>query len=84
MTSDKEYAVFMYEAGEITTLVDDLNTVRYGYAAPFYWIEMPDGKRDHRITRGELVASLAVLRMNYPGIKLQLVGTLPAPKRKSK
>ena len=35
-------------------------------------------------TRGKLVASLAVLRMNFPGIKLQPVGTLPEPKRKSK
>lgn len=82
--SNKDYTVFMDRMGNITTLVDDLNTVKYGYAAPFYWIEMPDGKRNHCITRGKLVASLAVLRMNFPDIKLQLVGTLPAPKRKSK
>lgn len=30
------------------------------------------------------VRLVAVLRMNYPSLKLQPVGTLPAPKRKSK
>lgn len=67
---------------DLSEWTDILRTVRYGYAAPFYWIEMPDGKRNHCVTRGKLVASLAVLRMNFPDIKLQLVGTLPAPKRK--
>jgi hypothetical protein len=61
-----------------------LNTVKFGHDGTFYWIEMPDGKRKHFITRGKLWASLAVLRMNYPDLKLQPVGTLPAPKRKSK
>lgn len=61
-----------------------LNTVKYGFGKPFFWIEMPDGKRNHFITRGKFMASLAVLRMNYPDLKLQPVGTLPAPKRKSK
>ncbi len=61
-----------------------LYTVKYGFDKPFYWIEMPDGKRNHFITRGKFMASLAVLRMNYPDLKLQPVGTLPAPKKKSK
>jgi hypothetical protein len=83
-------------------LLEGLNVVMYGHDGTFYWIEMPDGKRKHFITRGKLWvempdgkrkhfitrgklwASLAVLRMNHPGIKLQPVGTLPAPKRKSK
>lgn len=62
----------------------ELDTVRYGFTKPYYWIEMPDGKRTRCITRGKFMASLAVLRMNYPSLKLQPVGTLPAPKRKSK
>lgn len=65
-------------------LLEELNTAKFGFTKPFYWIEMPDGKCKHFITRGKFVASLAVLRMNYPDIKLQPVGTLPAPKRKSK
>ncbi len=65
-------------------LVKDLSTVQYGYAKPFYWVRMPDGKVSHMITRGKLTASLAVLRMNYPFIKLELVGRLPEPKRKNK
>ena len=65
-------------------LLEGLNTAKFGFTKPFYWIEMPDGKRKHFITRGKLWASLAVLRMNYPDLKLQPVGTLPAPKRKSK
>ena len=65
-------------------IVKELNTVRYGYAKPFYWIQMPDGKRNHIITRGKLIASLAVLRMNYPDIKLELVGTLPPPKKRGR
>jgi hypothetical protein len=65
-------------------LLEGLNTAKFGFTKPFYWIEMPDGKRNHFITRGKFMASLAVLRMNYPDIKLQPVGTLPAPKRKSK
>ncbi len=64
--------------------VEELNTVRYGYTKPFYWIQMPDGKRSHMITRGKLTASLAVLRMNYPFIKLEQVGELPPPKRKKR
>lgn len=68
--------------GNYTIAVDELNTVRYGFTKPYYWIEMPDGKRNHFITRGKFMASLAVLRMNYPDLKLQPVGTLPAPKRK--
>lgn len=73
-----------FPSGNYTLTVDELNNVRYGFTKPYYWIEMPDGKRNHCITRGKFVASLAVLRMNYPGLKLQPVGTLPAPKRKSK
>lgn len=69
---------------DIKQFVDEINTVRYGYANPFFWIDMPDGKRNHMITRGKLVASLAVLRMNYPFIKLKQVGELPKPKRKTK
>lgn len=73
-----------FPSGQYTLYVDELNTVRYGFSKPFFWIEMPDGKRNRFITRGKLVASLAVLRMNFPGLKLQPVGALPAPKRKSK
>jgi hypothetical protein len=65
-------------------LLEGLNIVKFGHDGTFYWIEMPDGKRKHFITRGKLWASLAVLRMNYPDLKLQPVGTLPTPKRKSK
>lgn len=81
--SEVQYSVAR-DPTNFDVMIQELNTVRYGYAAPFYWIEMPDGKRNHCITRGKLMASLAVLRMNFPDIKLQLVGTLPAPKRKSK
>lgn len=66
----------------IDELTKDLNTITYGYAKPLFWIQMPDGKRNHMITRGKLVASLAVLRMNYPHVSLQQVGELPPPKRK--
>ena len=68
----------------IDELAEDLNTVTYGYAQPLFWVQMPDGKRSHMITRGKLAASLAVLRMNYPFLKLQQVGELPKPKRKNK
>jgi hypothetical protein len=80
--SGTEYTITMDEVG--TDVWEILNTVKYGFGKPFFWIEMPDGKRNHFITRGKFMASLAVLRMNYPNIKLQPVGTLPAPKRKSK
>jgi hypothetical protein len=76
-----------FPTGEYTLTPDVwgiLNTVKYGFDKPFFWIEMPDGKRNHFITRGKFMASLAVLRMNYPDLKLQPVGTLPAPKRKPK
>jgi hypothetical protein len=63
-------------------LLEGLNTAKFGFTKPFYWIEMPDGKRKHFITRGKLWASLAVLRMNHPGIKLELVGKLSKPKEK--
>lgn len=79
--SDTEYTITMDEAGTVDVW-EILNTVKYGYAKPYYWIEMPDGKRTRCITRGKFMASLAVLRMNYPSIKLQPVGTLPAPKVK--
>ena len=79
--SDKEYTVTLDEAGTVDVW-EILNTVKYGFGKPFFWIEMPDGKRTRCITRGKFMASLAVLRMNYPDIKLQPVGTLPAPKAK--
>ena len=78
--SGTEYTITMDEVG--TDVWEILNTVKYGFGKPFFWIEMPDGKRNHFITRGKFMASLAVLRMNYPNIKLQPVGTLPAPKVK--
>ena len=80
--SGTEYTITMDEVG--MDVWEILNTVKYGFGKPFFWIEMPDGKRNHFITRGKFMASLAVLRMNYPDLKLQPVGTLPAPKRKSK
>jgi hypothetical protein len=63
---------------------DIIRTVRFGHNKPFYWIEMPDGKRNHMITRGKLMASLAVLRMNYPDLILKQVGELPKQKEKRK
>lgn len=69
---------------DFSVFLQELDTVKYGYTKPFYWIEMPDGQSTRCITRGKFMASLAVLRMNYPSLKLQPVGTLPAPKRKSK
>lgn len=69
---------------DLTEWTDIIRTVRFGHNKPFYWIEMPDGKRNHMITRGKLMASLAVLRMNYPDLKLLQVGELPKPKRKNK
>ena len=69
---------------EYAKQMEELNTVTYGFNKPFYWVQMPDGKRNHMITRGKLLAALAVLRMNYPFIKLQQVGELPPPKRKTK
>lgn len=69
---------------ELREFTAQLNTVCYGYAHPFYWIEMPDGRRSHMITRGKLAASLAVLRMNYPSMRLELVGSLPPPKKRGK
>jgi hypothetical protein len=68
----------------VDELIEKLDTVQYGYNKPFYWMQMPDGKRNHMITRGKLFASLAVLRMNYPHMKLVLVGQLPQPKRRKK
>lgn len=69
---------------DLTEWTDIIRTVRFGHNKPFYWIEMPDGKCNHMITRGKLMASLAVLRMNYPDLKLLQVGELPKPKRKNK
>lgn len=69
---------------ELDEFKAQLNAVFYGYTKPFYWIEMPDGRRSHMITRGKLVASLAVLRMNYPHINLELIGKLPLPKKRGK
>ena len=82
MELDQFSAMFDPKTREL--LFIDLSTVKYGHDGTFYWIEMPDGKRNHFITRGKFMASLAVLRMNYPDLKLQPVGTLPTPKRKSK
>jgi hypothetical protein len=84
--SEVQYSVALdpTDPADIEVFLTELNTVKYGFGKPFFWIEMPDGKRNHFITRGKFMASLAVLRMNYPNIKLQPVGTLPAPKRKSK
>lgn len=78
---DKEYGVGI-DVGGMVSAWEILRTVRYGYSRPLYWLEMPDGKRNHMITRGKLVASLAVLRMNYPDIKLELVGHLPPLKKR--
>lgn len=84
--SEVQYSVAIdpTDPTDIEVFLQELNTVKYGYTKPFYWIEMPDGQSTRCITRGKFVASLAVLRMNYPSLKLQPVGTLPAPKRKSK
>lgn len=69
---------------ELSEFVADLNTVCYGYSRPFYWIEMPDGECNHCITYGKFMASLAVLRMNYPYLKLEQKGELPKRKEKRK
>ena len=69
---------------DLSVFLQELDTVKFGHDGTYYWIEMPDGKRSRCITRGKFMASLAVLRMNYPSLKLQPVGTLPTPKRKSK
>jgi hypothetical protein len=69
---------------DLSEWAEILRTVRYGYAKPLYWIEMPDGKRNHMITRGKLMASLAVLRMNYPAMKMVAATSLPPPKKRGK
>jgi hypothetical protein len=69
---------------DLTPWQEAIRTVRYGYAAPLYWIEMPDGKRNHMITRGKLMASLAVLRMNYADLILKQEGQLPLPKKRGR
>lgn len=58
----------------------ELRTISYGYSKPFYWIRFPDGKVQHMITKGKLMASMAVLRMNYPYINFKLEGKLPEKK----
>ena len=65
---------------ELDTFYKDLNTIAYGYSKPFYWMRFPDGRVQHMITRGKLMASMAVLRMNYPYINLKLEGKLPEKK----
>jgi hypothetical protein len=69
---------------DIKVFIDEINTINYGYTKPFYWIQMPDGEANRMITRGKLLASLAVLRMNYPYLRFMQVGKLPEPKRKKK
>lgn len=64
-------------------LWDNINTVCYGYSKPFYWMRYPDGEVKHMITRGKLMASLAVLRMNSPYVNLKLEGKLPEKKVRS-
>lgn len=58
----------------------DLNTITYGYTKPFYWMRYPNGTVKNMITRGKLMASLAVLRMNSPYVNLKLEGKLPEKK----
>lgn len=65
---------------ELDEFVADLNTISYGYSKPFYWLRFPDGKVQHMITKGKLMASMAVLRMNYPYINFKLEGKLPEKK----
>jgi len=69
---------------DLSGWTDVIRTVRFGHNKPFYWIETPDGKRNHMITRGRLLASLAVLRMNYPHLLFKQVGELPKQKEKRK
>jgi hypothetical protein len=83
MMSEVRWSV-NYDPNSWGIVVEELNTVRYGYAAPFYWIQMPDSTRQHCITRGKLFATLAVLRMNHPDLKLEQVGALPPPKKRGK
>lgn len=60
----------------------ELNTVRFGYAQPLYYIQHPDGTRQHFITRAKFIATLAVLRLNHPDLKLS--GQIPPPKQRKK
>lgn len=59
----------------------NLNVVKFGFNKPLYWIEMPDGKRSHFITQGKFAASLAIIRMNSPSVKLEVVGVMPPSKK---
>jgi hypothetical protein len=61
-----------------------LNTVKYGHDGTFYWYETPDGVRGRSLTRGKMLAALTAVRIHHPDLKLQPVGTLPTPKKKSK
>lgn len=65
---------------EFESFMNDISTLAYGYSKPFYWIRFPDGKVQHMITKGKLMASMAVLRMNYPYINFKLEGKLPEKK----
>lgn len=65
---------------ELDALASELRTISYGYSKPFYWFRYPDGRTQHMITKGKLLASMAVLRMNYPYINFKLEGKLPEKK----
>ena len=59
-----------------------LNTISYGHDGTCYWYETPDGVRGRSLTRGKMLAALSAVRIHHPGIKLELVGKLPPPKRR--
>jgi hypothetical protein len=61
---------------------EELNTICYGHDGRFYWYETPDGVRGRSLTRGKMLAALSAVRIHHPGIKLELVGKLPPPKRR--
>lgn len=60
------------------TVVD--GSVEYGYNAPFYWVRMPDGEIKRMITKGKMLATLAVIRINEPQIELKQIGKLKGQK----
>lgn len=61
-------------------VMEQAERVEYGYNNPFYWVRMPDGKVKHMITKGKMLATLAVIRINEPHIELKQVGKLKGQK----
>lgn len=61
-------------------VMEQAERVEYGYNAPFYWVRMPDGTTKKMITKGKMLATLAVVRINDPHMELKQIGKLKGQK----